>query len=422
MSISDAGVLPRILSKVSPWNSPAEPNDFHGIASEQHLAVGLNDNQKWNDEGGPGVDNITGFVVEYDVSTVIVETGDDQVFFDQSDQPDSDNPLTAGYQEVLVGGTVSIDCCRVLDTREGAGKGKKYGDYLPSDFDLGLAVANTDTNPTCVDMPTIAMNTAILRLWQRGVPESMGISSDGSVREHDLGVCVIQANVEAKGVVFSAEEAKNVLGYSMDCAEKDVEFRPFTGGVTISAAELEVYAPNVTSRTADCDGSRSAKRYSDNVMVLNLRHYTKHNATKRYLSRLAAALKDSIEVVKLEGCVDNMEGFLDNLTTLVTTAKKNFAKKGVPLTAVEALDNATRLALLIPGTIPLPVVTPDPYGACPGNPKGLFVGRLMSLKFAVCSELERSGAGENAQSPGACKIAGDDTIPTDIFAEMPPLP
>ena len=89
------------------------------------------------------------------------------------------------------------------------------------------------------------------------------------------------------------------------------------------------------------------------------------------------------------------------IPAVVQDAKDEFGKKGDPQAAVDALDDATRLALLITGSAPLPTANMgDPYGMCPGNPKGLFVGRAMSLKFAVCSELKQSGPGETAKSNG----------------------
>ena len=121
--------------------------------------------------------------------------------------------------------------------------------------------------------------------------------------------------------------------------------------------------------------------------------------------------------------MDNSEFFLDNLFDLLTLAKDNFAKKGDPVLAVDSLDNATRLALLIAGSKPLPTANGgDPYGSCPDiltdgldNPKGLFVGRLMALKHATCSEIEEGKPPSNAKVP-KCAIA------TDIEAALPPLP
>lgn len=390
-----------------------EPNDNTGAGSENFMGVGLGNQFGWNDEGALG--NIKGFVVEYDtgIAETFVDPGEDQLIFAAANEPNSENPLTAGYQEVLEGGTVTIDCCRVLDTRETAGHHYGYGyKFKPKKFDIGKAVADIYTNPSCVDMPTIDPYTAFLQPWQRGIPESRGLDSDGSAREHDIGVCLIQADVLSKGVVFSAEETKNVLGYSVDCSETDVSYRPFTAGVAIDPREVD--SPYVTRWTADCDGSRSAKKFSDNVMVLNVRHDTHKKPTKPYLFGLAKSLKKSINITRQQGCVDNSEGFLNNLNSLLKDARKKIARrKGED--AVVLLDDATRLALLLDSS-PLLPMNEDPYGMCPGNPKGLIAGRFMSLKFAVCSELAQSGPGENAKSPAFCEIA------PDILADMPALP
>ena len=355
--------------------------------------------------------------VTVDVSTTVsvVIPGLDQLFFNQANVPGSDNPLTAAYQEVLAPGEVSVDCCRVLDTREGAGPAK-HGYFLRKNLDLGLAIANTSLNPSCVGMPTVAAGTAILAPWQRGIPTSRGIDDLGNslvARENDLGVCFIQSDIVSKGVVFSEEDARNVLGYEIDCSEPDISFRPFTGGVAIDPNEID--APFVTSWTAECDESRSAKKYSDNLMALNLRHDRGILSSKLYVSGMATLTFASIVGVKLEGCVDNSTGFLNKLLDLTARAGADILKaKGEA--AVLKLDDATRLALLIGPNAPVT----DPYGeglaACPGNPQGLIVGRLMASKFAACSEIAQAGAGEISQSPAFCAIAGD------ILNALPPLP
>jgi hypothetical protein len=357
-----------------------------------------------------------------DVSTTVsvVEPGMNQLFFNQANVPGSDNPLTAAFQEVLVqevpvSGEVSADCCRILDDREGAGPAK-HGYFLRTTFDLGLAIADTSLNPSCVGMPAVAAGTAILPPWQRGVPTSRGIDDPGNslvAREHDLGVCFIQSDVVSKGVVFSEEDARNVLGYEIDCSEPDISFRPFTGGVATDPTEID--APFATSWTAECDESRSAKKYSENLMVLNLRHDRGILPSKLYVSGMATLTAVSIVGVSLEGCVDNSTGFLNQLLDLTVRANVDILRRRGEA-AVQKLDDATRLALLIGPDAP----ATDPYGeglsACPGNPKGLFVGRLMALKFAACSEIAQAGAGENSQSPAACAIAGD------ILNALPPLP
>ena len=146
---------------------------------------------------------------------------------------------------------------------------------------------------------------------------------------------------------------------------------------------------------------------------------------KTYLSRLAGALLDSIEFERSRAvpapCVDNTAFFLDNLFDLVTAAKANFRKKGYPDTAVATLDDATKLALLLTYPGPGDPYDVDPLGevssdVCPGNPKGLFVGRLLGLRHATCSEIGEGAPPANAQAPDKC------AIPNDIRAELPTLP
>ena len=391
-----------------------EPNDAGGAAgednSENHLALGrYGVGGGWNDERPA---NIAGYIVEYDFASRFVPPGPGGIF-----STGASTGYSGAYQNVLVGGNVSINCCVVQDTREGTGTGKKYGDYDPVELDLGDEIDNT---ASCVDLRVyggvFGSNKAVLRPWQRGIPRSGGTGGP-----NDIGVCLVQSEAIAQGVIFSAEDTLTVLGFSLDCGATEIEDRPFTGGVAIDPTELD--SPNVVRITAECNGSRSAKRGSDNLIVLNLRHYTKHNATKPYLSRLAGTLLDAIafksrlpDPLALPfpdpgGCVDNSEFFADNLTDLVETAKENFRKKGDGDTAVEALDNATKLALLIPGTVTVPT---DPYASCTENQQGLFVGRLMALKHATCSEIVEKDS--DAQAPTRCAIE------TNIRAEMPSLP
>jgi hypothetical protein len=187
-----------------------------------------------------------------------------------------------------------------------------------------------------------------------------------------------------------------------------VDYRPFTGFVAIDPVELDW--PFVNSATADIDESRSAKKYSDNVMVLNLWHDRVHNDTKAYLSRMAATILESIEAARLEGCVENNAGFLDELKSLVEGAKQDMAKNKANQ-AITKLNNATRLALLIS---PYDTIG-DPYDLCPGNWKGLWTGRTMAVKFAACSELQYANSSASTLDD-ACEIA------PDILAEMPALP
>ena len=349
----------------------------------------------------------------------VVEPGVNQLIFNQAQDPspDSNNPMTAAYQQVLVGGEVKISCCKVLDTREGAGR---HGSYKASTFDLGRAIADTETNPSCVDMPPVPNGKAVLRPWHRGVPLSEGLIDvqkppPADARENDLGVCFIEANVASRGVVFSAEEASNVLGYSLNGAVETLRYRPFTGGVSLDPVEVD--KPYVTPWTAEWDESRSGKRFSDNLMVVNLWHEWSLMPSVPYLLDLASSLDKSIDQVKAQGCVENNDGYLNKLKLRVTKARANILLAAIPWlrtaagqAAVDELNDATRQALLIGAPDGY-----DPYGSCPGNPQGLFAGRMMSLKFAACSELTRPF--DSASSlDGACMIA------EDILCALPELP
>jgi hypothetical protein len=383
------------------------PSDFEGTATFVYRVTDAN--------GAYATATVT---VTVSASEATVEVGMDQLIFNQAQEPspNSNNPMTAAYQQVLDGGDVTISCCRVLDTREGAGR---KGAYKAAVFDLGKAVADTLTNPSCVGMPDIPQGKAVLRPWHRGVPLSRGIVDPGDpepdTNEHDLGVCLIEADVKSRGVVFSAEEAKNVLGYRLNGAVETIRYRPFTGGVSIDPVEVD--KAYVTPWTAEWDESRSGKRFSDNVMVVNLWHDWSLLPSVPYLLQLASSLDASIKQVRADGCVENNDGFLNGLQLQVKRAQLNMALAILPWlrasagqAAVEHLNDATRQAMLMnvaPGY--------DPYGLCPGNPEGLFVGRMMSLKYATCSELLHPFSSASSLD-GACMIE------EDILCELPELP
>jgi len=393
---------------------PIEPNDAHGVASEQHLAVGLNDSQLWNDEGGPGIGNITGYVIEYDVASRFVPPGPGGVISDGES-----TGVSGAYTNVLVGGNASINCCTVVDWREGAGSGRRFGNFLAVDFDIG---AEIDTTVGCEALRvyggTFGSGKARWHPWQRAVPADTEADDRTGT---EVGVCLVRSDAIARGVLFTAEETDTVLGYTVDCTEPQIDDRPYTSGVALVPTDVD--SPYAVRESADCNRSRSGKRSSDRLVVLNEWHYVEHTNTKPYLAGFYDSLLQIIddERTRIAACVDNTGGYLDDLTSFVEAAKKYTGKKkSGPHKAVDNLDNATRLALLI-DTVPAsgPVVPSDPYissTSCDANnAQGLIAGRLMALKFAVCSELRHKKT-SSSSADGAC------VIEPDIFAELPPLP
>ena len=401
--------------------TPGEPNNTSGGA-EDHLGTFLGSQSGWNDEGAFG--NITGILVEFAVDEVFVEEGEDEVFIDGANDPASPHGVSAGYQEVLEAGNWSIKCCTVEDWREGAGSGKKFGAYLPTSFDIGVAIdlAAAGSDLACQDLQVyggvFGAGKAKLHPWQRAVPNPAAGTRTGA----RFGVCLVRSEVIAQGVLFTAEEPANVLGYPVNCKEPQIDDRPYTSGVAI--LPTDVNSPYAVRESADCNRSRSGKRSSDRLVVLNEWHYTKHKKTQPYLSMIAASLKQVIddERTRMPACVSNAEGYLDDLTSLVQEAKNEMKKKGDHDKAEDALNEATRLALLIPtvlvGSPSLP--TSDPYFSSTSfclanNAQGLIAGRLMALKFANCSENLHPGD-SSSSSDGECEIE------PDILAEMPPIP
>lgn len=346
----------------------------------------------------------------------------DSLFFNQAGPdpvPDARNPLTATSKNTTIAGKVSIACCRVLDTRENLGDGREFGQGGRANFDIGANLADKDTNPTCVDMPYIGPDRALLRPWHRGVPLSKAKDIDPDIdpedlRENDIGVCHILSKAKSD-FVFSAEEAQRVVGYSVDCTVPSIDYRPITAGVSLDPVEVD--APFVTPWTADCDESRSVKRYSELVMVLPVWHDISIKPTSDYLSGLTSALKKSIVEFKLECPAANDNGFLNRLTMRVESAE-NDIKTGDPEQAVKTLYEATRLAMLIDPYED----EPDPY-VCPEiNALGLFAGRLLSATFATCSEMLHADSNSSSLNPDGSPNLSGCRIPNDIFAELPDLP
>ena len=340
----------------------------------------------------------------------VMQIGVNQLMFNQAlnPAPGSVNPLTAAWSQVFAPGEATVSCCLVKDTREGAGK-KALGYYSPVNFDIGLAIA-TQGRQDCLDadMATkIPVGSAIMRPWHRGVPESKGVDRTypAIAGENDLGVCVIESNVEGD-FVFSAEQAKNLLGYKLNYRVPTLQYRPITAGVALDP--LEVDSPYLTSWTADTDESRSAKKYSKNVMVVNTWHAWLFNPSRPYLSEMADAILDSIEDARGNG-VDGT--FLNKLKSHVQKAKAYIWLPSKTNAAILELEHATRLALLIGPEAPLG----NPYSGFADNWKGLWVGRTMALKFATCSELKHTFSSSSTLD-NACLIA------PDILAEMPDLP
>jgi hypothetical protein len=247
------------------------------------------------------------------------------------------------------------------------------------------------------------------------------------IDDHQIGVCHIQSPTVSQGVIFSAEDTVPVLEYAMDCTEPQIDYRPFTGAVALDPTEGNLLDRSYVVRiSADCDGSRSAKRGSTNFLAMNLWHYQKSINSKPYLVGLYDALLELIEDEKMGSCVDNTEGFVDNLESYVQAAKVFTGKKGPgPQKAVDALNDATRLAMLIdsgPRPIPLPTNNDgDPYVHTPlcnaANLSGLWIGRMMALKFGICSELQHKFTNSSSSVDGDRQCV----IEPDIFDELPGL-
>ena len=391
------------MSPYANWTS-GEPNNLGG--SENHLGVGHGNVQSWNDEANTG--NIGAFIVEYDVASRFVPPGPGGVISDGAS-----TGFAAKYTNVLEGGHASINCCVVLDTREHSGNGKKHGDYDAINFDLGYAI---DTTPGCAALRTVGSLVALLQPWHRGVPQIKEGEAGHLDTDHKIGVCKIVSDTVSQGVWFSAENTLGHLGYEMDCSEPQIDYRPFTGAVALGP-DAEGDAPYVTRISADCDASRSAKKGSTNLVSTNLWHYIKGLNTKPYLVGMYDTLLESIEDEKMGSCVDNREGFVDNLESYVQAARAFTGKKGPGAQkAVNALDDATRLLMLIdtgPRPIPVPLPADDPYmdsTLCnAANLSGLWIGRVMALKFGVCSELQHKFTNSSSSVDGdeQCVIEQD---------------
>ncbi|MBT8097377.1 MAG: hypothetical protein HKN35_00040 [Woeseia sp.] len=419
-SFSDGGSACVAGQASTPCESDTVPNrvgytsltSFEGTETFEYKVTDVN-----------GAFAIATVTVEVSATESILDEGD-QLIFNQAINPvpGGNNPLTAAYTQVIDGGAVTITCCAVTDWREYAGGGgKKFGNYLPDELDLGYEISQ---DPRCADMPQQFKNpgVAVLRPSQRGIPRSLDENMPNTTAnlpgndEHDIGVCGIVALPTARNIVITAEQALNVLGYKLDYSRPEIRFRPFTVGVSIDPVEVDFPYPIPISILTD--ESQSGKRFSDNLIALNIWQDVLQNDVQPTLSRYASALKESIELVDAQNCGLNDFGFADDLLTLVQSAKKeNHSKKGDPDKAIEILNNATRLALGLPtdpaGNPSLPPT--DPYAFCQENPQGLFVYRLMAWKFATCSWQKHPDSSASTLQ-GACEIE------EDIRCALPELP
>jgi hypothetical protein len=333
-------------------------------------------------------------------------------------------PFDFEYQEVVEPGELLNECCAVHDPREteGSGRGKRLW-YEPRDLDVGLLLANS---PQCADVvslldpalyaPTVDVDGdgvldyvpfSVLRPWQRAYPDPENPIEYGALAEVgslQLAICVIQSSAVVDGVALLGESPQGVVGYDANCDEDDLAFRPMVAGNSVDPKEQDF--PYTQPWTAECDGTRSAKRSSTNIAVLNVRNDTTQNGPKSTISRVMGDLYNEIAAAPGNSCIDDFGDVSGPLLAQWTVAKKAVEEaKGDPdkilVNVVPAIDALTLLAL---DTIP----------ACAdgSNPKGLIAGRSINASYMTCSyrghpdEIYPAGKDGSTGGPGgnSCPI------------------
>ena len=179
-----------------------------------------------------------------------------------------------------------------------------------------------------------------------------------------------------------------MLPYSVNCEDPlppDVGFRPLTIGTSIIPQETDF--PFTRPWTAECDGSRSGKRSSTLLWLLNARIDIDQNGPISTVSRLLGDIANEIDDEQLVEAGEQAQdaAYIAQLAALeaklleakdaVNAGKKAVKKNGDPiveyLLAVTLLDEFTCQALGLPTRL--------------NNAKGLFTGRGMNATFMTCS-------------------------------------
>jgi len=343
-----------------------EPNNQGG--NEEHLAIGLNDNPGWNDEGNLG--NIDGFVIECDSLN-----NNGAVVF----PPDDNAEVTAVVQEIVEPGTIAQTSCVV----------QRPGPSLfPVRLDLIELIRTTET-PECQALEEALPDGASAELLSYQQPFYDFVDEEtGSLVQNDgkFVVTLIRSrNADGdpiditNGVVVSESKASLGLGGEPTCDTRFVSQSPTTVGVNLSLAEPS--GPKARNLTATCNRSRDAMRYSDQLIAYPIRNVSLRLPPRLQVLREARDLRAAIDSYSI--CVD--EGFLNQLRTEVDSAVANalsFRVRRIDR-GIRRLQRATELALNI-GEFD-PYRNPRNAGGtlCPNDPKGQLGSRLLDLTFQV---------------------------------------
>lgn len=350
-----------------------EPNNQGG--NEEHLAIGLNDNPGWNDEGNLG--NIDGFVVECDSLN-----NNGAVVF----PPDPDTEVTAIVQEIVQPGTITQTSCVV----------QRPGPALfPIRLDLIELIRNTETE-ACqaleaelddlaadLGMPLQAELLSYQQPFLSFTDKETGevIANDGRF------VVTLIRSLDAdgnpaditNGVVLA--EGKETLGLDGEppCDTRFVSDSPTTVGVNLSLAEPN--GPGARNLTATCNRARNALRFSDHLLAYPIRNVSLRLPPRLQVLREGQDLRQAIDSYR--GCVD--DGFLDQLQGEVDVALINslsFRRARIDL-GIGQLQRATELALNIGDFDPYRNPRNPDGTLCPNDPKGQLGSRLLDLAFQV---------------------------------------
>ena len=359
--------------------------------------------------------------VTVDASVAAVATGGGNVILNCADNASCGIPFNWIYQFVDEPGELTTACCAANAVRETEGTGNgKFLYYKPSDLDVGQLILKTieDTKTTvpayagdCANLlpllPDIGNPNvfgyepiSVLRPWQRVAVNPTLIDNilDGTEdnnpptpdpnetrnfyeNETALGdlkwaICVTKSTAKVSGIALIAENPAQVagVGYSIDCEEDRLRYRPMTVGNSVNTDDPddppeEVTRWLTTPWTAECDGSRSGKRSSTNIAMLNATNDIVQNGPASTVSRLLANLSGEISaeigrviavdldlededneahVLDLENMHDKLVEAKDavNAGKRAVKSKKNHQEPGDAYQdAIDALDELTCQAL-----------------------------------------------------------------------------
>lgn len=350
-----------------------EPNDNTGAGSEEHLAIGLQNADAWNDEGN--LKNIDGFVAECD----FFDNNGLQLLTENPDDPNS-NITSVGNASTGEPATATQTSCVICRPM---GKPKKKALWYPrrdGAVNLRPIIAETEG---CE-----ALNEALPandRIWLLRGQRGFERPSDG--RECFTASLVQLRDLEGEpvdaidGPVFS-EEVSLVQGQPVECAVDLIGQSPFGLGKAVGQSVL-------TPDTLFCNRRRSATRYSDRFQLFDVRLDPHRVPIRRQVAQYATVFRSRLQGYIAEGCVDRP--FLREVRRQYNRAIANSQswRRNRIERSVDQLQDLAVFALNISEAF-------DPYREanmigdrteaqplCPGEAKGELASQILAMSHLI---------------------------------------